>query len=95
MQLIKTTDISYKFISEFKEILSGKHEHIKFNNMICDISNARKLFTFITKNKHFLNINKYKILKNKIKEKIIEFHKKDIKQAKVWYRWIFNERIPC
>ena len=23
------------------------------------------------------------------------FHKKDIKQAKVWYRWIFNERIPC
>ena len=53
----------------------------------------RELFLFIKDNIELLN--KYKKMKQIIKYKLIGFyHFDNLRQAGVWYRWIFNKRIP-
>ena len=53
----------------------------------------KNLFSYIRDNKH--NLLYYKKMKRIIRKKLIEFYVlNDLKQAKVWYKWIFDNEIP-
>ena len=57
------------------------------------IQNCREMFEYLANNCKELLV-KYPKINKSIIEKLIQFHYEDVKQAGVWYRWIFNKRIP-